>query len=269
VQIPHDRNSKKIMDMKNNIVLIILSLSFFLLHSCDKKNESEYLSKIGKTIDGKRVIEKQINDTLLIKDTYNLEKLESKFEYCRDKNSKRWILNGQFVNYYPSGKIQIKGSFDKGVRIGNWYYYSEEGLISEFEEYVIDSSYYWGEIVNQYIKYKDGKIEENKNNHYFDLISFQDTILFLEPFVFRVKLNDPMYSQGMFICIGDFDKYYRLKSGGKIDTIRCNSFDEVISYSNYRKGKNELGGIIINYDSLDSYKITPYYFRLNFFVDDK
>lgn len=37
------------------------------------------------------------------------------------------IKDGEFIFYYPSGKLQAQGSFRKGLRDGSWKYYYENG----------------------------------------------------------------------------------------------------------------------------------------------
>lgn len=42
---------------------------------------------------------------------------------------------GNWVFYFPNGKIETKGKFRNGVRIGKWKYYYESGSLKQVSSY--------------------------------------------------------------------------------------------------------------------------------------
>jgi len=58
---------------------------------------------------------------------------ESKTFYLPKKNIrsielyKQGVLNGKSETYYENGKIKAKGNYKEGNRVGNWYFYDENG----------------------------------------------------------------------------------------------------------------------------------------------
>ena len=45
------------------------------------------------------------------------------------------LLHGEYLEYGPSGKMLLKGSYEKGVREGYWIYWYKAGAICETREY--------------------------------------------------------------------------------------------------------------------------------------
>jgi hypothetical protein len=48
---------------------------------------------------------------------------------------KNGLKNGTFKEYYPNGKLKIKGGFSKDVPTGKWKYYNEEGELIKTDRY--------------------------------------------------------------------------------------------------------------------------------------
>jgi len=40
---------------------------------------------------------------------------------------KRYLEHGQFVFFYGNGQIESRGEYDRGVKVGNWARYEEDG----------------------------------------------------------------------------------------------------------------------------------------------
>jgi len=38
------------------------------------------------------------------------------------------VLNGKYTYYHPNGKIDIIGDYSDNIRVGDWIYYSKEGV---------------------------------------------------------------------------------------------------------------------------------------------
>ena len=45
------------------------------------------------------------------------------------------LLHGEYLEYGPSGKMLLKGTYDRGVRSGHWIYWYAMGAILETREY--------------------------------------------------------------------------------------------------------------------------------------
>jgi len=45
------------------------------------------------------------------------------------------LLDGEYLEYGPSGKLLLKGTYDKGMRTGQWIYWYKAGAIRETREY--------------------------------------------------------------------------------------------------------------------------------------
>lgn len=45
------------------------------------------------------------------------------------------LLHGEYVEYGPSGKMLLKGIYERGVRSGHWIYWNNAGGIRETREY--------------------------------------------------------------------------------------------------------------------------------------
>ena len=45
------------------------------------------------------------------------------------------ILNGPYLEYYPSGELNIKGQYENTFREGDWYYYNDSGKSLQTEKY--------------------------------------------------------------------------------------------------------------------------------------
>ncbi|MEI6767163.1 MAG: hypothetical protein WCM76_16150 [Bacteroidota bacterium] len=56
-------------------------------------------------------------------------------------SSKKGKLTGDFFKYFITGKIEIKGQYYKGKKIGKWLYFKENGEIEKVEYYSQSKSY--------------------------------------------------------------------------------------------------------------------------------
>ena len=45
------------------------------------------------------------------------------------------VVDGRFVNYYPSGAKKVEGAYSSGDRVGKWVRYNEDGTIKKIENY--------------------------------------------------------------------------------------------------------------------------------------
>ena len=41
---------------------------------------------------------------------------------------KNGILSGKYTYYYPNGKVDFEGNYKNNVKVGEWFYFSEEGV---------------------------------------------------------------------------------------------------------------------------------------------
>ncbi len=70
-------------------------------------------------------------------------------------------LNGTYREFYPSGKVKVKGHYTNGNKTGNWYYYSEKKILEKREHYKK------GKLKRTYIYTEKGQlavIEDDKGN---------------------------------------------------------------------------------------------------------
>ena len=45
------------------------------------------------------------------------------------------VVDGPFVDYYPSGARKVEGAYLLGERVGKWVRYNEDGTIKKIENY--------------------------------------------------------------------------------------------------------------------------------------
>jgi hypothetical protein len=53
---------------------------------------------------------------------------------------KRYIEHGQFVFFYSTGQIESQGEYDRGVKVGNWQRFEEDGTRKADRYYNPDSA---------------------------------------------------------------------------------------------------------------------------------
>lgn len=53
---------------------------------------------------------------------------------------KKFLEDGHFVYYYPSGKIESEGEFVRGVKVGNWKRYDQNGQRKPDRYYPVESA---------------------------------------------------------------------------------------------------------------------------------
>lgn len=44
-------------------------------------------------------------------------------------------LHGTYKEFYPNGKVKVKGHYTNGNKTGNWYYYTEKKILEKREYY--------------------------------------------------------------------------------------------------------------------------------------
>jgi hypothetical protein len=68
-----------------------------------------------------------VNDSLFVahvNDLSGTRKMDGHFLLRGEK----WLEHGQFIFYYPGGKIESKGGYEYGYKAGAWERYSEDGM---------------------------------------------------------------------------------------------------------------------------------------------
>lgn len=118
--------------MKNKLFLIAVTALAFChvkTHAQDNKQtfhlnamlqmstELESAFKLVLTKTGENMYEGEITDYM--------GQLKASGSYV--KIGKNYLEDGQFVFFYPSGKIESKGEFVKGIKVGNWERYDNSG----------------------------------------------------------------------------------------------------------------------------------------------
>ena len=38
------------------------------------------------------------------------------------------VLNGKYSYYHPNGRVDFEGFYQQNLRVGEWFYFSDEGL---------------------------------------------------------------------------------------------------------------------------------------------
>jgi antitoxin component YwqK of YwqJK toxin-antitoxin module len=61
------------------------------------------------------------------------------FHFIEVLRYKNGIPKGKYYRYYPKGQIDTYGKYNKGKKQNIWYYYLENGLLSNTETYKQDS----------------------------------------------------------------------------------------------------------------------------------
>lgn len=137
------------MRKKNWILIlpVIVSLSFFII-SCEQKETNEFDPPLV------------LKDGLLYKDStsnipytgrHKSKVLDKVIEY----EVKDGIKNGDFILYFPNGKIEMKGKLVNDKNEGEWRYYLPDGTLQTvgfFKGDVPDSIWTW--------YYQSGKVFE-------------------------------------------------------------------------------------------------------------
>ena len=50
-----------------------------------------------------------------------------RYEISRDKETNKPIMDGKYNSYYPDGSFRIVGKYKKGLKVGKWKYFDEDG----------------------------------------------------------------------------------------------------------------------------------------------
>ena len=87
-------------------------------------------------------------------------------------------MNGQWKTYYDNGKIESVENYYCGIKQGNFYYYSNDGKILDFDFYdgnrkIISQSYNENQTLNE-IEYFDQKWVKNKKYEITRTIEFYE-----------------------------------------------------------------------------------------------
>ncbi len=139
------------MKYLDNLVFFIIFFFAFTLISCDQKKNDNL---------GQPLI---LRDGLLYKDSTSAVPFTGRHKSrVMDKiieyEVKDGIKNGDFILYYPNGKIEMQGKLVNDKNEGEWKYYLPDGTLQTTGSYVNDlpeSTWTWF--------YQDGKIFEQGN----------------------------------------------------------------------------------------------------------
>ena len=129
------------------ILLAIVSISFAIT-SCEQKNKNE-LDKPLVMKEG--LLYKDSTSTIPYTGKHKSKVLDKVIEY----EVKDGIKNGEFILYFPNGKIEMKGNIVNDKNQGEWKYYLPDGTLQTvgfFKDDVPDSIWTW--------YYQSGKVFE-------------------------------------------------------------------------------------------------------------
>lgn len=186
--------------MKKNIIILTLGLSVAISSIGQVKTDTLYYDKNWKGVESKhfatyfRVIADSENSSFhkRFRDFYVTGELQSEGGYIFiDKyDDSQSVFDGEWINYYKSGKVEQKGYRVKGKQEGEYIRYKEDGLIllhAYFKNDRLDGIYTEfsedGNICVQ-IEYKNGE-----PIHDYYIISNQDGLCS------KIRLSDkqPIY----------------------------------------------------------------------------
>lgn len=129
------------------ILLAIAALSVMII-SCEQKNKNQ-LDQPLVMKDG--LLYKDSTSTTPYKGRHKSKVLDKVIEY----EVKDGIKNGEFILYFPNGKIEMKGYIVNDKNQGEWKYYLPDGTLQTvgfFKDDVPDSIWTW--------YYQSGKVFE-------------------------------------------------------------------------------------------------------------
>lgn len=200
-----------------------------------------------------------LNDTtFVVKEYYNRNSVKSIITF-NNKEEK----NGEYIEYYENKNLKEKGWYKSNQESGKWFVYSQNNNLIEMCEYICgDKAIAYSVSFNE-----DMSIDTTKVNHYSTIESMQDTIYEGEPYVFNVRLVTPYFKNGMYIVLIDSEEEYcniRENKGFKAK-FECERFEKTISIKDYKRGDNQIRGVIMNYGD-NPKKVMTYYFSKNFYV---
>jgi len=90
------------------------------------------------------------------------------------------LLHGEYLEYGPSGKMILKGTYERGVRSGHWIYWYKAGAIRETRDYEN------GLLEGRIIRYSpEGKIIHSAEYHQHLLHGEMTTVL--DDTIFQIK----------------------------------------------------------------------------------
>lgn len=125
--------------MKKNIIILTLGLSVAISSIGQVKTDTLYYDKNWKGVESKhfatyfRVIADSENSSFhkRFRDFYVTGELQSEGGYISiDKyDDSQSVFDGEWINYYKSGKVEQKGYRVKGKQEGEYIRYKEDGLI--------------------------------------------------------------------------------------------------------------------------------------------
>ena len=79
----------------------------------------------------------------------NLEKKDLRNYYFKNSNLK--LKDGDWIYTYDSGAVFGKGTYDKGLRIGAWQFFHENGVIAQRGFYKNDGTRFHGDREGAYL----------------------------------------------------------------------------------------------------------------------
>ncbi|AFH49386.1 Hypothetical protein IALB_1678 [Ignavibacterium album JCM 16511] len=130
------------------IIIILVSVIFF---SCEQSKEREIEQPL---VVKEGLLYKDSTSTVPYSGRHKSKILDKVIEY----EVKDGIKNGDFILYFPDGKIEMKGKIVNDKNEGEWKYYLPDGTLQTVGIFVNDlpeSTWTWF--------YQDGKIFEQGN----------------------------------------------------------------------------------------------------------
>lgn len=187
---------------------------------------------------------------------------------------KNGLKDGFSITYYSTGAIKSVMNWRSNIRHGGFSKYDENGFIKETGNYYKDklvgyvNNYYKGklyhsrqyllindeEYVNQYVNYNsEGGISGNISNFY-SLFDNKDTIKVNEKHELIIKLNSPIFQEGMYVVLGDYETKDFFSKIPTLEKHYSNNFKTKLSLKFSTSGEKVIKGAIINYSNKDSLK---------------
>ena len=260
--------------MKKHLTMIVLSLMFVYSSMAQIGTDTLYYDKNWKGIGVKafasyiRIISDAEDNNLLkqYRTYYQTGELQSEGFYITidkedDSNS---VFDGEFINYYKSGKVEQKGAWVKGKKEGEYTKYKEDGLIVWHGHYKDDQlSGVYTEFSDDgtciQVEYLDGKplydyyMISNKDGFCSKVNLLTKEPIYESPILADMNIeyrNGEMWKcyvkNGIVICmtnkiIRDYGKYYQIPITITNNSMYAITFDpETITASLLDKRGNEL-----------------------------
>ncbi len=101
----------------------------------------------------------------------------SRYKYVEPRGDDDWLKHGDWVYYYPTGDVLMKGSYAKGEKTGEWTAYYKNGkkfLEGEYQQYYADAdAFLWGS-ADRYVRSVDNWIAYWDNGEVASIYTFEE-----------------------------------------------------------------------------------------------